>query len=83
MGLPAEEKKKLYAQYRSLLLDGVAPFWLKRGIDRGHGGVLSCMSDDNQVLSGDKFIWSQARSVAASGGRHVGGRVRVSCQQQN
>ena len=63
MGLPTEEKKKLYAQYRSLLLDGVAPFWLERGIDREHGGVLSCMSDDGQVLSGDKFIWSQARSV--------------------
>ena len=63
MGLPAEEKKKLYAQYRSLLLDGVVPFWLERGIDREHGGVLSCMSDDGQVLSGDKFIWSQARSV--------------------
>jgi N-acylglucosamine 2-epimerase len=63
MGLPAEEKKKLCAQYRSLLLDGVVPFWLERGIDREHGGVLSCMSDDGQVLSGDKFIWSQARSV--------------------
>jgi N-acylglucosamine 2-epimerase len=63
MGLPAEEKKKLYAQYRSLLLDGVAPFWLERGIDREYGGVLSCMSDDGHVLSGDKFIWSQARSV--------------------
>ena len=63
MGLPAEEKKKLYTQYRSLLLDGVVPFWLQHGIDREHGGVLSCMSDDGQVLSGDKFIWSQARSV--------------------
>ena len=63
MGLPAEEKKKLYAQYRSLLLDGVVPFWLERGIDHEFGGVLSCMSDDGQVLSGDKFIWSQARSV--------------------
>jgi hypothetical protein len=29
MGLPAEEKKKLCAQYRSLLLDGVVPFWLE------------------------------------------------------
>jgi len=63
MGLPTEEKKKLYTQYQSLLLDGVVPFWLERGIDREHGGVLSCMSDDGQVLSGDKFIWSQARSV--------------------
>jgi N-acylglucosamine 2-epimerase len=63
MGLRTEEKKQLYAQYRSLLLDGIAPFWLERGIDREYGGVLSCMSDDGQVLSGDKFIWSQARSV--------------------
>jgi len=63
MGLLTEEKRKLYAQYRSLLLDGVVPFWLERGIDREHGGVLSCMSDDGRVLSGDKFIWSQARSV--------------------
>ncbi len=44
-------------------MDGVAPFWLERGIDREFGGVLSCMSDDGRVLSGDKFIWSQARSV--------------------
>src|SRR5271157_4246906 len=63
MGLPTEEKKKLCALYRSLLLDGVAPFWFKHGIDREHGGVLSCMSEDGRVLSGDKFIWSQARSV--------------------
>ncbi len=63
MGLPVQDKKRLYDQYRSLLLDGVVPFWLERGIDREHGGVLSCMSEDGQVLSGDKFIWSQARSV--------------------
>ena len=63
MGLPTKEKKKLYAQYRSLLLDGIVPFWLERGIDREHGGVLSCMSEEGQVQSGDKFIWSQARSV--------------------
>ena len=63
MGLPSEEKKKLYGKYRSLLLEGIAPFWLAQGIDREYGGVLSCMSDDGRVLSGDKFIWSQARSV--------------------
>ena len=63
MGLTLEGKKELASQYRSLLLDGIAPFWLGRGIDREHGGVLTCMSDDGRVLSGDKFIWSQARSV--------------------
>ena len=63
MGLPRRREEKALDQYRSLLLDGIAPFWLERGIDREYGGVLSCMSDDGQVLSGDKFIWSQARSV--------------------
>jgi len=54
---------QLYEQYRSLLLDGVVPFWLKHGIDWEQGGVLSCMREDGSPISGDKFMWSQARSV--------------------
>lgn len=54
---------KLYDQYRSLLLDGFVPFWLKHGIDWELGGVLSCMNEDGSPVSGDKFMWSQARSV--------------------
>lgn len=50
-------------EYRTLLLEGIAPFWLRHGVDREYGGVLSCMSEDGRVLSGDKFLWSQARSV--------------------
>src|SRR5689334_23855725 len=49
--------------YRALLLDDIADFWLKYGIDWDCGGVLSCMADDGTILSGDKYIWSQARSV--------------------
>jgi N-acylglucosamine 2-epimerase len=55
--------EKLYDQYRRLLLDGVVPFWLKHGIDWKYGGVLSCMNEDGSPVSGDKFMWSQARSV--------------------
>ena len=54
---------KLRRTYRDLLLDGIAPFWLRHGIDREYGGVLSCMDEDGNVLSGDKYIWSQTRSV--------------------
>src|SRR5947209_6462757 len=54
---------QLKETYRKLLLDGFAPFWLKHGIDWEHGGVLSCMDEDGHVLSGDKYIWSQARSA--------------------
>lgn len=61
--LSEEVRRDLHARYRSLLLDGIVPFWFTRGIDREHGGIFSCMKDDGEVVSGDKFIWSQARSV--------------------
>jgi len=57
------ETSKLYDQYRTLLLDGFVPFWLKHVIDWEQGGVLSCMNEDGSPVSGDKFMWSQARSV--------------------
>lgn len=57
------DTRNLVRTYRELLLDGVAPFWLRHGIDREHGGVLTAMTEDGAVLSGDKYIWSQARSV--------------------
>ncbi|MEO9072866.1 MAG: AGE family epimerase/isomerase [Edaphobacter sp.] len=57
------DHKSLSALYRTLLLDNIVPFWLKHGIDWKYGGVLSCMREDGSVASGDKFIWSQARSV--------------------
>ena len=56
-------RSQLHKLYRELLLDGIAPFWLRHGIDTEHGGVLSCMTEDGRVMSGDKYIWSQARSV--------------------
>jgi N-acylglucosamine 2-epimerase len=53
----------LQRQYRDLLLDDIAPFWLRHGVDRECGGVLTCMADDGTIISQDKYIWSQARSV--------------------
>jgi mannose/cellobiose epimerase-like protein (N-acyl-D-glucosamine 2-epimerase family) len=55
--------ENLYRRYRGLLLDDVVPFWFRHGTDRTHGGVITCMDDDGTLVSGDKFIWSQARSV--------------------
>lgn len=60
--ISAEERKAIRGRYRSLL-DGVAGFWLSHGIDWEHGGVFSSMTDSGEILSKDKFIWSQARSV--------------------
>lgn len=53
--------RQLRKLYRELLLDGIVPFWLRHGADREHGGVLSCMTEEGQVLSEDKYVWSQAR----------------------
>ena len=53
----------LLAIYRAELLERVVPFWLEHTIDRQHGGILTCISDEGQVLSEDKYMWSQLRAI--------------------
>ncbi len=53
----------LLAIYRSELLERTVPFWLKHAIDRQNGGILTCISDEGQVLSEDKYMWSQLRAI--------------------
>lgn len=52
---------QLRSLYQNLLLDGIVPFWMNRGVDHEFGGVLSCMREDGTAISTDKYIWSQAR----------------------
>ena len=56
-------KNQLRRTYMELLLDGIVPFWARHGVDEKFGGVLSCMEEDGKPVSGDKYIWSQARWV--------------------
>jgi len=63
MGSKEVTRRTLYCLYQSLLGDGIVPFWLRHGVDREFGGVLSCMQEDGTPLSTDKYIWSQARFV--------------------
>ena len=51
------------AFYRQRLLEGIVPFWLQHGIDRTHGGLLTCMDDTGRRQSTDKYLWSQGRGV--------------------
>ncbi|MBE7473311.1 MAG: AGE family epimerase/isomerase [Anaerolineales bacterium] len=53
----------LLALYRAELLERVVPFWLTHAIDWPNGGILTCISDDGQVLSTDKYMWSQLRAI--------------------
>src|SRR5580698_5285560 len=56
-------KTQLRRTYLELLLDGIVPFWARHGVDEKFGGVLSCMEENGKPVSGDKYIWSQARWV--------------------
>ncbi|MGE5262682.1 MAG: AGE family epimerase/isomerase, partial [Acidobacteriota bacterium] len=53
----------LYSLYRSELLDRTVPFWLKYGVDWKNGGISTCISDTGEVLSEDKYMWSQLRAL--------------------
>jgi N-acylglucosamine 2-epimerase len=53
----------LEAIYRAELLGRTIPFWLRYAIDRQKGGILTCISDEGQVLSTDKYMWSQLRAI--------------------
>lgn len=38
-----------------------ADFWLKNGIDKEYGGVLTCLDRKGEVYSTDKSVWMQGR----------------------
>lgn len=41
----------------------VLPFWLKHGPDREHGGIYNVLDEAGQVISGEKYMWSQTRAL--------------------
>ena len=53
----------LAALYRDALLDDVMPFWLKHGLDREHGGILTCLDRDGRTVDTDKSVWFQGRAA--------------------
>jgi len=59
----SENFKALYQFYRAELLERTIPFWLKYGLDWAYGGICTCVSDEGEVLSGDKYVWSQLRAI--------------------
>lgn len=48
--------------YRATLLDDVIPFWLRHGMDREHGGIITALDRDGAVLDTDKSVWFQGRA---------------------
>lgn len=50
------------AFYRDALLQDVIPFWLRHGMDREHGGILTCLDRDGSLVDTDKSVWFQGRA---------------------
>ena len=48
MSAPAPDRFLLV--YRDGLLDDCVPFWLRHGLDREHGGVMTCLDREGRVL---------------------------------
>ncbi len=56
-------RARLAALYRDTLLKDVMPFWLRHGLDREHGGVLTALDQDGTLLDSDKSVWFQGRAA--------------------
>ena len=56
-------RAQLAALYRETLLRDVMPFWLRHGMDREHGGILTCLDRDGRVVDTDKSVWFQGRAA--------------------
>lgn len=55
-------RHELSQLYRTTLLDDVIPFWLRHGLDREHGGILTSLDRDGSLLDSDKSVWFQGRA---------------------
>ena len=42
--------------YRQTLLENVIPFWLRHGLDREHGGILTCLDRDGTVIRECEYL---------------------------
>lgn len=51
----------LIATYRDGLLEDTLPFWIKHSVDREHGGFITSLDQDGQIVDADKGVWQQAR----------------------
>src|SRR5512137_1042756 len=59
----APHNEALSALYRGTLLEDVIPFWLRHGLDREHGGMLTALDRDGTVIDTDKSVWFQGRAA--------------------
>ncbi|MEG1524427.1 MAG: AGE family epimerase/isomerase [Clostridia bacterium] len=53
-----------YGFYQNELQQNILPFWMPRCADQAYGGYINCFRNDgSQLVSYDKYTWSQGRFV--------------------
>ncbi|MBU0928866.1 MAG: AGE family epimerase/isomerase, partial [Spirochaetes bacterium] len=57
------ELRRLRDRLSSGLRDDILPFWLRHGLDRQHGGMLTALGRRGELLDDDKSVWFQGRSA--------------------
>ncbi len=58
------ELRSLRGFYRNELKNELLAFWMPRCVDEKYGGFLNCFSNDGKnLVSHDKYTWSQGRFV--------------------
>ncbi len=55
--------EKLAELYRKTLLEDVVPFWERYTVDPDDGAINNCVDDYGNVLSYDRYLWSQGRAL--------------------
>lgn len=55
--------EKWAAMYRTTLFEDVVPFWIKKSLDLETGAINNCLDDDGNLISDDKYLWSQGRAL--------------------
>ena len=57
-----DSRERLRETYRRTLLEDIVPFWLRHGLDRECGGIITSLNRDGSVLDTDKSVWFQGRA---------------------
>jgi len=54
--------RELLDFYTVHLTEQVMPFWLPL-VDWEHGGLNNCVTNEGEIVSTDKYLWSQGRAL--------------------
>ncbi len=63
MMMDANRIAELKDIYRKTLLEDILPFWLDHGLDQEHGGFITSLDREGNVVDDDKSIWFQGRAT--------------------